>query len=146
MGTYPLALIAAMQLQGVIALVLLWMLGSIRLPLVGSGAIDIADIALSRDPWPKREKQIANAFDNQFQLPVLFYVACGLALYLGAGLLEVALAWCFLLSRLVHAAIFVTTNNVVRRFTAYTAGFVVLIVFWVDLIVRVGTAATQQGL
>lgn len=129
-------LVAAVLVQGLIAFVLLWVLGAIRVPMVASGRMPMRDIALSREPWPEQEKRVSNAFDNQFQLPVLFYVACGLALYFGPGWIEVVLAWLFVLARILHALVFATTNNVVQRFSAYTACFAVLVAFWIDLIVR----------
>lgn len=129
-------LIAAILAQGMIAFVLLWVLGTIRVPMVASGRMPIPDIALSRDPWPAHEKRISNAFDNQFQLPVLFYVACGLALYFGPSWIEVIIAWGFVVARVAHATIFATTNNVVQRFSAYTACFAILVIFWIDLIIR----------
>ena len=46
------------------------------------------------------------------------------------------LAWLFVLARILHALVFATTNNVVQRFSAYTACFAVLVAFWIDLIVR----------
>ena len=135
--TAPAAwLLAATLVQGAIALVLLWVLGAIRVPMVASGTMKVADIALSRDPWPEHEKRVSNAFDNQFQLPLLFYVAVGAALYLGPNWIEVALAWLFVLSRIVHAVVFATRNRVYRRFFAYTFGYGVLVVVWLDLAIR----------
>lgn len=127
---------ALLLAQGAIALVLLFVLGAIRVPMVANGTMPVAKVALSREPWPEHEKKVSNAFDNQFQLPLLFYVASGVALYLGAGWLEAALAWAFVVSRIVHAVIFATRNRVYRRFFAYTFGYGVLIIFWLDLIIR----------
>ncbi len=135
-------LIAAVLVQGLIAAVLLLALGAIRLPLVHAGRIKVDDVALSRDPWPIQEKRVSNAFDNQFQLPVLFYVACGLALYFGPGALEAILAWLFVLTRIAHAAVFATTNNVGQRFAAYSLGFAVLGILWIDLAVRLVLVAS----
>ena len=101
-----------------------------------NGKIAVRDIALSREPWPDKAKQAANAFDNQFQLPVLLFVAGFAVLYLGPTLFEVVLAWLFVLSRIVHAAIHVTSNHVIRRFWAYVFGYGVLIAFWLDLLAR----------
>jgi len=129
-------LIAAILAQGVLALGLLWYLGTIRIPMVMKGEVRIDDVALERKAWPKREWQASNAFDNQFQLPVLFYVAAALALYFGATILEVVLAWFFVLTRYVHAFVHVTDNHVIRRFVAYFAGLAVLCLFWLDLAVR----------
>jgi hypothetical protein len=128
--------VAALLAQGLIALVLLWVLGAIRVPLVQSGKIHIRDVALSREPWPVHEKQVSNAFDNQFQLPMLFYVAGGVALYFGPLWFEAVLAWLFVLTRIAHAVIFATRNRVVPRFFAYTFGYFILCVFWIELIVR----------
>lgn len=129
-------LIAAILAQGALALGLLWYLGTIRIPMVMKGEVRIDDIALERQGWPKREWQASNAFDNQFQLPVLFYVAAGLALYFGPTVFEVVLAWLFVVTRYVHAFVHVTDNHVIRRFAAYFAGLAVLCMFWLDLVVR----------
>ena len=136
MSTTAALLVAAMLAQGAIALVLLWVLGTIRVPMVASGKMPVEDIALSRDPWPEAEKKVSNAFDNQFQLPLLFYVASGLTLYFATGWIEVALAWLFVLSRIVHAVIFATRNRVYWRFFAYTFGYGLLALWWIDLVVR----------
>jgi hypothetical protein len=145
MSTTTALLLAAVVAQGAIALVLAWMLGVVRVPLVTSGEISVAKVALSREAWPEQEKKVSNAFDNQFQLPVLFYVACGVALYFGAGWLEVVLAWLFVVSRIVHAVIFVTRNRVYRRFFAYSFGFFVVVVLWIDLAVRLVFVATRSA-
>lgn len=129
-------LIAAILAQGALALGLLWYLGTIRIPMVMQGEVRIDDIALERQGWPKREWQASNAFDNQFQLPVLFYVGAGLALYFGPTIFEVVLAWLFVVTRYVHAFVHITDNHVIRRFAAYFAGLAVLCVLWLDLVVR----------
>jgi hypothetical protein len=126
-------LIAAILAQGALALGLLWYLGAIRIPMVMKGEVRIDDIALERKGWPKREWQASNAFDNQFQLPVLFYVGAGLALYFGPIFLEIVLAWLFVVSRYAHAFVHVTDNHVIRRFAAYFVGLLLLCVFWLDL-------------
>ncbi|MEO6013943.1 MAG: MAPEG family protein [Devosia sp.] len=136
MNGYAYALIGAVLAQGAIAIVLVYLLGSIRVPMVASGKMKMRDIALSREPWPEHEKKVANAFDNQFQLPVLFYVGCGLSLYFGTIWIEVIVAWLFVLTRVVHAVVFATTNRVQHRFFWYTAGLGILTFFWLELIAR----------
>lgn len=129
-------LIAAVLAQGALALGLLWYLGTIRIPMITRGEVRIGDIALERTGWPRRERQASNAFDNQFQLPVLFYVGAGLALYFDPTLFELVLAWLFVLTRYVHAFVHVTDNHVIRRFAAYFAGLALLCLLWLDLVVR----------
>jgi len=136
-------LIFAMLAQGVLALALLWHLGMHRIPMVLRGKVRIEDVALDKEAWPERARQASNAFDNQFQLPVLFYVGCLVALAFGATLFEVVLAALFVLSRYVHAAIHITSNHVMRRFQAYVAGFAVLSVLWGELLVRLLLIALQ---
>jgi hypothetical protein len=130
-------LILSVVLQVGLTLVVLVVLGRSRIPLVLRGDIAIADIAVKTEAWPLRSQQISNSFNNQFQLPVLFYVGVLLALWAGGtGWLEAVLALVFVGLRIVHAAIHCTSNRVIWRFQAYATGFLVLVLFWVVLALR----------
>ena len=59
-----------------------------------------------------------------------------MALHFGPTLLEIVLAWLFVVSRYAHAFVHVTDNHVIRRFAAYFVGLLLLCVFWLDLAVR----------
>ena len=142
MDSATIWLIAAMLAQGALALGLLWYLGTIRVPMIMRGEVKIRDMALSREPWPEREKKVSNAFDNQFQLPVLFYVGCVVAVFVGPTWFDLVLAWAFVVTRYVHAVIHVTDNHVIRRFWAYTAGLAILTLFWLVLIVQLIVVST----
>lgn len=73
----------------------------------------------------------ADNFNNQMQLPVLFYAAVLVAHATGQGsALFVQLAWAFVALRLVHALIQWTYNRVVHRFVAYALGALVLWSMW----------------
>ena len=134
-------LLAALLLQGGLALGILVYLGVMRVPLVMRGEVHLGEIAVSRSGWPERVQQVANAADNQFQLPLLLYVAVFISLYLGPSSLEVVLAWGFVVSRYIHAGIHLSDNHVIRRFFAFVAGSVFLGLFWADLLVRVVLSA-----
>ena len=139
-GPLPLfdkLLILAIAAQVLLTLgILVWM-GFERVPRVARGEIAVKDIAVDRQAYPLRARLLSNNFDNQFQLPVLFYVAALLLLWSGgAGWVELALAWLFVALRYAHAAVHVTTNRVYRRFFIYTAGLVVLGLLWLWLVVR----------
>lgn len=131
-----LLILCALWTQGVLTMVLLFVLGRRRLPLVAEKKIAVRDIALNKEPWPETAQKASNAFDNQFQLPVLFAIGAAMAIYLGAGWLEAVLAWAFVGTRIAHAAIHVTTNHVYRRFSAYIIGFFILIALWIAILVR----------
>ena len=130
-------LILAMALQVLLTLVILVLMGRERVPRVMSGEIPLADVAVERTAYPLRARLLSNNFDNQFQLPVLFYVAALLVLWTGSvGWLELILAWLFVALRYGHAAIHVTTNTLMHRFAVYTAGLAVLGILWLVLVLR----------
>lgn len=137
----PLAdklLVLAVGAQVLLTLSILVALGVERVPRIARGEIKVADIAVERTAYPLRARLLSNNLDNQFQLPVLFFVAALLALWAGASpWWEVFAAWLFVLLRYVHAAIHVTTNRVYRRFFAYAAGLAVLAVLWLMLLIRI---------
>ncbi|TDQ63693.1 hypothetical protein ATL17_1700 [Maritalea mobilis] len=115
----------------------LFYLGKLRVPPVLSGDIKVADIALDAANWPERSQQVSNNFNNQFQLPVLFYLAVAIcfAVRFVPGIFLLC-AFGFVISRYVHAYIHCTTNRVYRRFYAYFAGLVFLTIGWIDLVIE----------
>ena len=131
-------LILAVAAQALLTVgILIWM-GMERVPRVARGEISMADIAVDGDAYPLKARLLSNNFDNQFQLPVLFYVAVLLALWGGgAGWVEVILCWLFVGLRYVHAGVHVTTNRVFHRFGVYFAGLVVLGLLWLWLVLRI---------
>lgn len=131
-------LVFAMAAQVLLTLFILVWMGRERVPRVMSGEIAVADIAVERTAYPLKARLLSNNFENQFQLPVLFFVAALLALALGiVGWVEVVLAWLFVAARYLHAAIHVTSNHVLSRFAAYSVGLVVLALLWLWLVLRV---------
>ena len=130
-------LILAMAAQVLLTLVILVLMGRERVPRIMSGEIRMADVAVERTAYPLRARLLSNNFDNQFQLPVLFYVAVMLVLWTGSVCwVELILAWLFVALRYVHAAIHVTTNTLLQRFAVYTAGLAVLAALWLLLVFR----------
>ena len=114
-----------------------WMAGK-RVIAIRSRAVRHRDIALREANWPPRLMQLQNAFLNQFELPVLFYVLTILVLFTKtADLLFVVLAWIFVVLRLAHAYVHVTSNYVPRRGPLFIAGAIVLCVMWVIFALRI---------
>src|ERR1700726_3905326 len=98
----------------------------------------LKDIALGQQNWPTRATQIGNCFSNQFELPLLFYILIALALPLRhADLFIVLMSWVFVVTRFVHAGIFVTSNDLGRRSLAWLAGVLVLLVMWIYFALKI---------
>jgi hypothetical protein len=117
--------------------VLLFWTAGVRTTVIRSGKVKMKDIALGQPNWPARQTQIANCYNSQFQLPVLFYVLTILAIATRhADILFVAMAWVFVVTRLIHAYIHTGTNYVPHRFNAFAAGVIVLLLMWVIFAVR----------
>jgi hypothetical protein len=125
-----MVLLPVFVLVGLTFALLLWMAGARRGALV-SGQTKIRDIALGQQNWPTRATQIANCYANQFEIPLLFYILIAIALPLHkADLFIVLMSWVFVVTRFVHAGIFVTSNDLGRRSIAWFAGVLVLFVMW----------------
>lgn len=134
-------LIGAMLAQGVLVFAITALLYRQRIPRVLRREVRIKDIAIDKSRWPDEAQLVANAYSNQFEMPVLFFVATLLALHFGPTALEVILAWLFVASRCVHTFIHLTDNHVPRRFAAFAIGVVIVGILWLDLIVRLVLAA-----
>ena len=131
------AILLPLFVQVALTLFLLFWTGRARVAAVRRGDVHPRDIALRQPNWPKHETQIANAYHNQLELPVLFYVLTILAIITRhADLLFVVMAWLFVVLRLVHVYIHLTSNHVGRRFAAFAASALVLLIMWVIFAVR----------
>ena len=132
-----MVLLPVFVLIGLTFALLIWMAGARRQALVG-GQTKIRDIALGQQNWPVRATQIGNCFKNQFELPVLFYILIAIALPIRhADLVIVMLSWVFVVTRFVHAGIFVTSNDLNRRSLAWFAGVLVLFAMWLYFALRI---------
>jgi hypothetical protein len=132
-----MVLLPVFVLVGLTFVLLLWMGGARRQALVG-GETKIRDIALGQQNWPTRTTQIGNCYRNQFELPLLLYVLIALALPLRhADLFIVLMSWVFVVTRFVHAGIFVTSNDLGRRSIAWFAGALVLFAMWIYFALKI---------
>lgn len=137
----PFDLVLPLFVQVMLTLFLLVRLGRTRAGLVRSGQVKIADIALGQDVWPESVKKVANSYRNQMEVPVLFYALVAVVLALGrVDLVLVVLSWIFVLSRIWHARIHITHNNVARRFRAFLIGVLIIAVAWIYLVAQLGLA------
>ena len=90
--------------------------------------------------WDTHARMCANNYKNQFELPVLFYAACAFALITRqVDSVLLGLAVFFVASRIVHAYVHLTFNDIAWRGLAFIAGCVVLVAMWIILGWRVAS-------
>lgn len=89
---------------------------------------------------PARLLAAANHFNNLFQVPLLFYITCLMTLQTGlTGPLMQTLAWLFVATRVAHALIHLTYNNVIHRMLAFFPGFLLVVAMWVIMFLHFST-------
>jgi hypothetical protein len=132
------AILAPLFVQIILTFVVGFWLAGLRGPAFRRGEVRAEDVDLRQPNWPKRAMQVGNSFSSQFEMPVLFYVLTVLAIITKhADVLFVVLSWVFVLSRLAHAYIHVTSNNLRLRGPYFGVGAVVLAIMWLIFIVRI---------
>ena len=132
------AVLLPLFVEVVLTFVLLYWTAYLRTSALQAGEVRLGDIALRQPNWPVRATQVANAFHNQLELPILFYVLTILAwITRHADLLFVLMAWIFVASRLVQAYIHVTDNDVRQRGLAFIVGAIVLTLMWAIFMIRI---------
>jgi len=132
-----MVLLPVFVLVGLAFFLLLWMATARGQALKGRET-SLKDIALGQPNWPTKTTQIGNCFSNQFEIPVLFYALIAIALPLHkADLFIVLLSWVFVVTRLIHAGVFVTSNDVRRRGQIWFAGVLVLLAMWIYFALKI---------
>ena len=129
--------LAPLFVQVVLTLIVAFMLSNQRIRVGLSGQMP-ENVALREPNWPPHVRQIENNYLNQFELPVLFYVLTILAMMTRhADLLFVLLAWVFVILRIFHAYVHLTSNVMKIRGPLFFAGLIVLTIMWVIFIIRI---------
>jgi hypothetical protein len=125
-----------------LAFILLGLMGKVRSESITRGEIRTEDIALDNRNYTARARQFGNSFSNQFELPMLLFVLIAFILITRVGdLLLLILAWVFVISRIAHAYVHTTSNDVNWRFRAYGVGAIVLFVMWLIFAIKILTGA-----
>lgn len=109
-----------------------------RVTLVRGGEVQPHDVALRQPNWPPHVLQIHNAAHNQIETPMLFYALAILAIITRqVDMSLVVLAWIYVVFRLLHAYIHVTSNRVSVRGPLFGVSLLVLFIMWVVFAVRI---------
>ena len=121
-------------------LFLVWMrLGFVRISGSRRGVIAQEYIRLGSGPEPPEYVvAVHHHFSNLFEVPLLFYAVCG-ALFVTRTVdgVAISLAWFFVLARLVHTVLVLTTNLPMQRVIAYVLSCFAVWGLWLLLGLRV---------
>jgi hypothetical protein len=116
--------------QVILTFVVAFTLGYRRYTAVRAGEVR-GKITLRESNWPDYARQAEYSYLNQFELPVLFYVLMILLLITKqADVIQMTLAWIFVITRVVHALIHLTSNKVSLRGPIFFVGALVLMIMW----------------
>lgn len=139
-------LLWSVVLQAFLAIILLLKMRGVRVRAFKETGISYADIAVNHEAWPENVRKVQNNYNNQFELPVLFYLACTLVMVFGIeSWFFVIVSAVFVISRYVHMFIHTGSNHVKKRFRAFLVGMVCVIV-QLGYILFIATTAYLQGI
>ena len=111
--------------------VVMGLMGRARTQAVRSGKVKMADVVIDNFRWPDDARKIGNNYQNQFELPVLFYAVMLLDLQFGrADVLAFVLACLFVVLRVGHMRVHTGANVVLDRFRLFLASGMVLGAMW----------------
>ena len=86
---------------------------------------------------PERVTVTTRCFNNMFEVPVLFYVACALHISLGVeGLPGLVCAWLFVVLRYVQAFVHLSNNHFLHRMLAFWMSFMCVLLLWMNLVLK----------
>ena len=109
----PSALLAPVFVYVAFCFVIIGMMGAMRFKAMASGEVRGRKLKLGERNWPEKIQRVSNVAQNQWETPILFWgaVLTALVLQLDAPFL-VLLAWIFVITRLVHATIYISVNHI----------------------------------
>lgn len=102
----------------------------VRIPEMKRSRIDPQRLAGSADKGLLKDTRASDNFINLFEVPVLFYVLLLATMQAGVhDAVLLALAWAFVVLRVLHSVIQCSYNRVMHRFAVYSLATVSLFAF-----------------
>ncbi|WP_462168291.1 MAPEG family protein [Pseudoalteromonas lipolytica] len=132
-------LIVAMFTQVLLTFIIMFIMGKRRFRAAKQKTIEMKDFLTMELEKAGSDVRVADRnFINQFEMPVLFFIACLTALQLNAvGYMFLALAWVYVLLRVVHSYIHLTSNTLKVRYYSFVISSLVMLSMWVVILTRV---------
>lgn len=132
-------IIMAMFVQVTLSLVVMVVMGKRRFAAAKNKQIQLSDFAAMRLDNAGDHVRVADRnFSNQFEIPVLFYAGCLLALQLNIASTPIAVLAClFVATRIIHSIIHLGSNHLRTRFRVFLLGCLSVFVMWVMLVMSI---------
>ena len=112
-----------------------------RVKSIKNGDMRMRDLKLmDAEKYPDAVIKTSRNFNNQFEVPVLFYAAC--LAYLATNIsspLGVIFAWLFVGCRIAHAFIHITYNHLLHRVIAFWLSVFMVLGLWIILLLSLNT-------
>ena len=131
MTTLPDAILWPVALHLALVLALFVAVSITRMRAVRRGDVSGTGHFARKGAEPEASRRYAANLGNQFELPAFFYALVAL-LYATDSITatQVALAWIFLIGRLIHTAVQTQTDNVPLRGMVFGINFLALVAMW----------------
>ena len=132
-------LIVAMFTQVFLTFAVMYIMGKRRFSVAKQKTIEMKDFLTMELEKAGDNVRVADRnFINQFEMPVLFFIACLTALQVNAvGTVFVALAWVYVALRIIHSVIHLTSNTLKARYYSFVVSSFIMLIMWVLILVRI---------
>ncbi|MCF7499588.1 MULTISPECIES: MAPEG family protein [unclassified Pseudoalteromonas] len=132
-------LIAAMFTQVLLTFSIMVIMGRRRFTAARNKVIKMQDFLTMELDKAGSEVRVADRnFINQFEMPILFFIACLTALQVNAaGFVFVILAWIYVGLRLLHSVIHLTTNTLKLRYYSFVISSFIMLIMWLMILIRI---------
>jgi hypothetical protein len=112
-----------------------------RLTAIKSGTVRMSYFRLYKTgkvEMPDELLAVSRNYSNLFELPVLFFTVSILYFYFDLiSVFSVVMAWLFVVSRVVHSIIHLSSNNILHRYKVFFLGTIFVVSLWFNLFIQV---------
>ncbi|MEO0369726.1 MAG: MAPEG family protein [Pseudomonadota bacterium] len=126
-----------MLVQMMIPLIVLALNGKRKAADRRSGSHDPAESAINNTAWTLPVVLTSNNLANQFQFPIVFYGLCLILAHIGGvTMVTLGLAWAYVVGRVFHAYVHVTSNHIPKRFGSFITTMLILLGFFIATVIQ----------
>ncbi|MCO7250210.1 MULTISPECIES: MAPEG family protein [unclassified Pseudoalteromonas] len=132
-------LIVAMFTQVLLTFIVMYIMGKRRFSAAKKKTIEMKDfLTMDLEKAGSHVRLADRNFINQFEMPVLFFIACLTALQLNAvGTVFVGFAWAYVVLRIIHSFIHLTSNTLKARYYSFVISSFIMLIMWVLILITI---------